>query len=224
MTGRLERVTNTFDFYSPNTPGTYVEAGTPLIGHSRTSCSDLDYARCTRINLRLLTLLEPQSRFGDKPFKSQLLCPQNGTAVLTGLIGAGARVSTTNNTRRVPRNMPLSCCASTPCSNRGVWATSCGRLTAGARTSTTNITRLVGRDMSVCHSTDTPFPHPSTPASGLVTDAGNAEVFQTFFPFQVRKAFTYVRLKAFAPTNTKNGSASPSTIPPMHLVRTSVPL
>ena len=29
-----------------------------------------------------LTLLEPQSRFGDKPFKLQVICPQNGTAVL----------------------------------------------------------------------------------------------------------------------------------------------
>ena len=32
-----------------------------------------------------LTLLEPQSRFGDKPFKFQVVCPQNGTAVLKGL-------------------------------------------------------------------------------------------------------------------------------------------
>ena len=29
-----------------------------------------------------LTLLEPESRFGDKPFKFQVVCPQNGTAVL----------------------------------------------------------------------------------------------------------------------------------------------
>ena len=34
-----------------------------------------------------LTLLEPQSRFGDKPLKSQVVCPQNGTAVLKGLMG-----------------------------------------------------------------------------------------------------------------------------------------
>ena len=33
----------------------------------------------------LLSLLEPQSRFGDKPFKFQLVYPQNGTAVLKGL-------------------------------------------------------------------------------------------------------------------------------------------
>ena len=33
----------------------------------------------------LLTLLEPQSRFGDKPLNLQVVCPQNGTAVLKGL-------------------------------------------------------------------------------------------------------------------------------------------
>ena len=32
-----------------------------------------------------LTLLEPQSRFVDKPVKFQIVCPQNGTAVLKGL-------------------------------------------------------------------------------------------------------------------------------------------
>ena len=31
-------------------------------------------------------ILEPQSRFGDKPVKSQIVCPQNGTALLKGLI------------------------------------------------------------------------------------------------------------------------------------------
>ena len=34
-----------------------------------------------------LALLEPESRFGDKPFKFQVVCPQNGTAVLKGLKG-----------------------------------------------------------------------------------------------------------------------------------------
>ena len=34
-----------------------------------------------------LTLLEPQSRFWDKPAKIQVVCPQNGTAVLKGLNG-----------------------------------------------------------------------------------------------------------------------------------------
>ena len=32
--------------------------------------------------LLLQQFLEPQSRFGDEPFKSQVVCPQNGTAVL----------------------------------------------------------------------------------------------------------------------------------------------
>ena len=32
-----------------------------------------------------LTLLEPQSRCGDKPLNSQVVCPQNGTAVVKGL-------------------------------------------------------------------------------------------------------------------------------------------
>ena len=31
-----------------------------------------------------LTLLEPQPRFGDKPLNFQVVCPQNGTAVLKG--------------------------------------------------------------------------------------------------------------------------------------------
>ena len=32
-----------------------------------------------------LTPLEPQSRLGDKPLKSQVNCPQNGTGFLKGL-------------------------------------------------------------------------------------------------------------------------------------------
>ena len=32
-----------------------------------------------------LTLIEPQSGFGDKPLKRHVVCPQNGTAVLKGL-------------------------------------------------------------------------------------------------------------------------------------------
>ena len=36
-----------------------------------------------------LTPLEPQSRFGDKPLKFQVVCPQNGTAVLKGLNDRG---------------------------------------------------------------------------------------------------------------------------------------
>ena len=34
---------------------------------------------------RLLTLLGPQPRFGDNPVKFQVVCPQNGTAVVKGL-------------------------------------------------------------------------------------------------------------------------------------------
>ena len=33
----------------------------------------------------VLTLLEPESRFGDKLFKFQVVCPQNGTGALKGL-------------------------------------------------------------------------------------------------------------------------------------------
>ena len=36
-------------------------------------------------SLKLLTLLEPRSRFGDKVPRIRLLCPQNGTAILKGL-------------------------------------------------------------------------------------------------------------------------------------------
>ena len=38
-----------------------------------------------------LTLLEPQSRFGEKPLKFQVVCPQNGTAVLNGLSRLGLK-------------------------------------------------------------------------------------------------------------------------------------
>ena len=34
---------------------------------------------------QFLTLLEPQSAFGDKLLNFQVVCPQNGTAVLKGL-------------------------------------------------------------------------------------------------------------------------------------------
>ena len=33
----------------------------------------------------ILTLLEPQSRFGDKSLNFQIVCPQNGTGALKGL-------------------------------------------------------------------------------------------------------------------------------------------
>ena len=38
-----------------------------------------------RIDSFLLPLSEPQSRFGDNPPKCQVICPQNGAAVLKGL-------------------------------------------------------------------------------------------------------------------------------------------
>ena len=41
--------------------------------------------------LKGLTLLVPQSRFGDKPLKFQVICPQNGTAVLNELREAPVR-------------------------------------------------------------------------------------------------------------------------------------
>ena len=37
------------------------------------------------IQSSVLTLLEPQSRFGDKLLESLVVCPHNGTAVLKGL-------------------------------------------------------------------------------------------------------------------------------------------
>ena len=40
---------------------------------------------------QLLTLLEPQSRFGDNSLKFQVVCPQNGTAVLKGLTARTAQ-------------------------------------------------------------------------------------------------------------------------------------
>ena len=60
-----------------------------------TIASDATINTCVRILLildlshtteLLLTLSEPQSRFGDKPVKYKVDCPQNGTAVLKGLI------------------------------------------------------------------------------------------------------------------------------------------
>ena len=44
-----------------------------------------------------LTHLEPQSRFGDKPVKFQVVCPQNGTAVLKGLTRGRLTLPIPNN-------------------------------------------------------------------------------------------------------------------------------
>ena len=41
----------------------------------------------TPLRTKLLTRLEPQSRFGDKALEICLVCPHNGTAVLKGLTG-----------------------------------------------------------------------------------------------------------------------------------------
>ena len=45
----------------------------------------LKYERRAQFFGRLLTPLEPQSRFGDKLLEIWVFCPQNGTAVLKGL-------------------------------------------------------------------------------------------------------------------------------------------
>ena len=46
----------------------------PYLVHTRT------FLNCVWPN-SMLTPLEPQSRFGDKPVKTQVVCPQNGAAV-----------------------------------------------------------------------------------------------------------------------------------------------
>ena len=43
--------------------------------------------RDVNVEHRLLTLLGPQSRFGDRALNFQVVCPQNGAAVLKGLQG-----------------------------------------------------------------------------------------------------------------------------------------
>ena len=58
----------------------------------RTAVSPVLEANCLfdwfvhKIGLRPLTLLEPQPRLRDKPLKFQVVCPQNGAAVLKGWI------------------------------------------------------------------------------------------------------------------------------------------
>ena len=50
-------------------------------------CMQMCWRRCVRrlVVFILLTPLEPQSRFGDKRLKFQVVCPQDGTAVLKGI-------------------------------------------------------------------------------------------------------------------------------------------
>ena len=49
------------------------------------------YRRNKKIE-HILALLEPQSCLRDKPFKLQVICPQNGTAVLKGLTGRTTKI------------------------------------------------------------------------------------------------------------------------------------
>ena len=49
---------------------------------SKSNQSSFEHEIVPKTGLRFLTLLEPQSRSGDKPVKFQVVCPQNGTAVL----------------------------------------------------------------------------------------------------------------------------------------------
>ena len=53
-----------------------------------------------------LTLLEPQSRFGDKSLKFQAVCPQNGTAVLKGVNPLATEVPIWRHNTLIPRGLP----------------------------------------------------------------------------------------------------------------------
>ena len=59
--------------------GAFVEKGVCLVGVKVRFGDD----NCHQYRAAL-TLLEPQSRFGDKPLKLQVVCPHIGTAVLKG--------------------------------------------------------------------------------------------------------------------------------------------
>ena len=58
--------------------------------------------------LKFLTLLEPQSRFGDKPLKFQVVCPQNGTAILKGLSSLSRKTGLQSLKERVHNAMTIS--------------------------------------------------------------------------------------------------------------------
>ena len=68
----------TFGPWSPNKPGSKKTVYLKVYCVNR---------RCRRREIQNIysTLLEPQSRFGDKSLNFQVVCPQNGTAVLKGL-------------------------------------------------------------------------------------------------------------------------------------------
>ena len=68
----------------------------------------------------MLTLLEPQSRFGDKPVKFQVVLSPNGTAVLKGLIaggwrGKGGQKKLQFNWMEKKESKKERCCCSIPC-------------------------------------------------------------------------------------------------------------
>ena len=92
--------------------------GTPLTTRNSCAhaCSCLRRTSLSCIHFDLivsLTPLEPQSCFGDKPPKFQVVCPQNGTAVLEGLSilhsrGIGACPVTTESIYRQVYNVRIS--------------------------------------------------------------------------------------------------------------------
>ena len=92
--------------------------GTPLTTRNSCAhaCSCLRRTSLSCIHFDLivsLTPLEPQSRFGDKPPKFQVVCPQNGTAVLEGSSilhsrGIGACPVTTESIYRQVYNVRIA--------------------------------------------------------------------------------------------------------------------
>ena len=81
-------------------PNNYVQSGT-IMAWAQTQPNP----NPTTSTLPTLTLLGPQSRFGDKPLKFQVVCPQNETAVLKGLTPTRARKGPKTGEKRNP---PLS--------------------------------------------------------------------------------------------------------------------
>ena len=57
-----------------------------------------------------LTLLEPQSRFGDRPLNFRVVCPQHGTAVLKGLRSSipHPKADSSEKSSRIPMNNPMA--------------------------------------------------------------------------------------------------------------------
>ena len=71
------------DVYYTDPAHHIISAGWDLDG---ISVDDLSVRRANRwfpiTSQKGLALLEPQSRFGDKPLRFEVVCPRNGTAVL----------------------------------------------------------------------------------------------------------------------------------------------